>query len=605
MDFSKFKLIIFDLDETLWHGTLSEESVTLPKENKQLIVDAVNAGVMCSICSKNDIEQVRKQLVKEELNELFVFNSINWSPKGERVKNIVHEMNLRQVNVLFVDDNATNRGEVKSICPDITVRDVDAIPELIEYFKNCNKTDFTHERLKRYRVLEEKSAFKSIVGSNLEFLRRSNIRVKMHDDCMQNLDRIHELLSRSNQLNFTKIRSTVEELTELINDKNVVCSYVTVTDKFGDYGIVGFFAYRENEIIHFTFSCRTLGMGVEQYVYKCIGKPEINIVGEVSSDLNSPEVDWINANAKQEREEKSLINDKKILLKGPCDLEQMFGYISKSPNILTEFVYVNEKGVRISQGTHTMHIVQSQHILDTDKERLAIELPFGDKGMYSTKIFDPDIDYIVLSLFADPSFGLYREKDTGIIVAYAEYVDDITDQLKWEKYINGEVFLSNCKFTEQDLIDFSNKFQYIGRMKPENIIENLGKIYNNINPTAHLVLVLGSETEYKNNNQLAYVDRHSYHKELNDMVRKWQQNKDRVHLLDVNEFIKGQSNFTNNINHFNRETYYKMSKKLVGIIKSTGSISIKQNSKAFLWLENSLTKIKKVLRIICRRKNNK
>ena len=38
MDFSKIKLIIWDLDETLWKGTLSEESVVLPDEHKNLII---------------------------------------------------------------------------------------------------------------------------------------------------------------------------------------------------------------------------------------------------------------------------------------------------------------------------------------------------------------------------------------------------------------------------------------------------------------------------------------------------------------------------------------------------------------------------------------
>ena len=37
MDFTKVKLIIWDLDETFWQGTLSEGKVTLPKKNKNLI----------------------------------------------------------------------------------------------------------------------------------------------------------------------------------------------------------------------------------------------------------------------------------------------------------------------------------------------------------------------------------------------------------------------------------------------------------------------------------------------------------------------------------------------------------------------------------------
>lgn len=592
MDFSQIKLLIWDLDETLWKGTLSEGNVVLSDENKQLIYNMVNSGVMVSVCSKNDPKQVEEQLVKEGINELFVFNSVNWSPKGSRVKEIITEMNLREVNVMFIDDNASNRGEVKNSCPAVTVEDVDIIPLLVEYFSEHNNTDLTHERLKRYKLLEKKRDFKAQLGSNIDFLRQSNIKVVVHNDCLEKLDRIHELINRSNQLNFTKVRSTPEELTCLLENPNVKCAYITVTDNFGDYGIVGFYAQQEEKLLHFTFSCRILGMGVEQYIYNLLNKPALDIIGEVSSDLTSVVPDWINKTGDAVKQEKATFNKKKILLKGPCDLEQVFGYIDKGQNIITEFVYVNDKGIRVSQGTHTMHMVQSRSISEADKLRLAKELPFGDIGMYETQLFSPDIDCVVLSLFADPSFGMYKERSTGIVVAYGEYVNDMTDTSMWEQYMNGEVFLSNCKFTKEDLVNFSNKFEFIGRMSPDDVIKNLDYIYENISSLATLILVLGSETDYEKNSQPAYVNRHIYHRQLNEKVRCWQQGKERVELLDVNEFITGQDAFTNNINHFNRSIYYKMSGALVNIIKRTGGETIKQNSLVMLKLSQSLTKIK-------------
>ncbi len=35
--YSKIKLIIWDLDETFWSGTLSEGDVVCPEENKELL----------------------------------------------------------------------------------------------------------------------------------------------------------------------------------------------------------------------------------------------------------------------------------------------------------------------------------------------------------------------------------------------------------------------------------------------------------------------------------------------------------------------------------------------------------------------------------------
>lgn len=562
-------------------------------ENKQLLQNAVSAGVMCSICSKNDAAQVAARLSAEGVAELFVFPSVNWSPKGNRVEEIIREMNLRPVNVMFIDDNPSNREEVMQCCPGVTAEDVTVIPALRDFFAQRTHIDPTHDRLARYRLLEKKRNFQAQAGSNLEFLRQSNIRVQVGEDCAENLSRIHDLVSRSNQLNFTKVRSTAAELEELFRTPGVNCGYVTVADNFGDYGIVGFYAVKDGKLLHFTFSCRTLGMGVEQYLYCMLGKPELTVVGEVSSDVNTPEVDWIHCGTGGESREKADISSRKILIKGPCDLQQIFAYIAQGQDIITEFVYVNDRGIRIAQGNHTTHILQSRTLPEREKERLARELLFGDEDMYHTRMFDPDLDYIVFSLFSDPNFGLYRERKTGIIVAYGEYVNDITDKSRWDTYINGEVHLANCKFTREDLEWFAREYEYIGRLTPEAIVDNLEEIYRHINPQAVLILVLGSETKYENNSQSAYEDRHEYHQKLNAAVRAWKAGKDRVQLLDVNRHITGQSDFTNNINHFARSVYYNMSNDLVSIIEATGGGKLKKNNALWVYVTKQFHRAKK------------
>ena len=54
--FEKIKMIIWDLDETFWKGTLSEEDVMIPEENRSLIRKLTDAGIVNCICSKNDEE---------------------------------------------------------------------------------------------------------------------------------------------------------------------------------------------------------------------------------------------------------------------------------------------------------------------------------------------------------------------------------------------------------------------------------------------------------------------------------------------------------------------------------------------------------------------
>ena len=77
----KIKVIIWDLDETFWSGTISEETISIPEENIKLIKTLTSLGIVNSICSKNDMEIVKKQLQEVGVWEYFVFPSVNWEPK--------------------------------------------------------------------------------------------------------------------------------------------------------------------------------------------------------------------------------------------------------------------------------------------------------------------------------------------------------------------------------------------------------------------------------------------------------------------------------------------------------------------------------------------
>lgn len=588
------KLVIWDLDETFWNGVLSDNNVTIKDENVNLIRNMVDAGVMCSICSKNDEAKATEYLQNIGIDNLFVFKSINWTQKGKRIKQIITEMGLREVNVLFLDDNPTNRAEAIEVCPQINTEDEKYIKELIKYYETVEKKDLKHKRLEQYRILEKKNAFKATVGTNEDFLLQSNIQVEIHDDCIEHIDRIYELIQRSNQLNFTKNRSEKNELINLIRSINVETGYVTVRDNFGDYGLVGFYAITEERLVHFVFSCRILNMGVEQYVYKCLGKPSIEIVGDVSSDINDPNPYWI-SNGNQTQEKKNEVAfTKKILLKGPCDISQIASYLSDNDMIVSELTYVNNDGISIEGHNHTSHIIQSFSLDSSTKEYLARSLPFGDMNMYSTSIFDDDIGVAFYSLFTDPNLGLYKNKSNGALVAFGEYTNDLTDEQIWNKLINHEVFTAGCKFTEDSLRNIKRDYVFIGRLMPNQVFENIKEIFSKMNRQSILVLNLGSETPYKKNTQIAYDNREKYHQELNALIRNWAETEKRVKIIDVNDYITGQDSYINNINHFNRKIYYQMSIKLVQIINETMNEKVKSAS----WIKHEIRRWTGIIRRI-------
>lgn len=579
MDFRDIKLVIWDLDDTFWTGTISDGQVVLSDENICLIRCMIDCGVMCSICSKNDLQVVQNKLTEHDLWNYFVFPSINWSPKGNRVHQILQSMKLRASNTLFIDDNITNREEVRNACPGISVADVDILPRLRDFYLSSEKKDTSHGRLSQYKLLEEKAQFKALSGSNEEFLQSCNIQVQIIKDCRNHIDRITELITRSNQLNFTKLRSTKEELLDLISDPLVETCYVVVSDKFGDYGIVGFCAVKDRKAIHFTFSCRTLNMGVEQYVYAKIGSPIIDVCGEVASDLRFPIPYWINQSCVDKSEEKSnLVSKDKMVIKGLCDMQQIFSFIHDDDCIIKEFVFVNDNGVSVESSCHTAHIVQSICIDQSVAQEITQALPFGDESMFKTAIFDHDTKLLFLSLLTDPNLGLYRNRENGAIIAFGEYTNDLTDVSLWPKLISKELFVANCQFTENSLRYIKNHYDFIGRIVPEETIRNLSLIKDAMAPDSVLILLLGSEMPFENNQQEAYTDRHDYHKKLNSAVRSWAQSQSNVFLVDTNLYLRDQNDFTNNINHFSKEIYFKISQDLIQLINENCSANIRAHT---------------------------
>jgi FkbH-like protein len=109
---SKIKLIIWDLDETFWKGTLSDININAPSiipidSNISLVKKLSKRGIVNSVCSKNDCELAENELRRLDVLEYFVFNSINWESKGGRIKQMIKDMALRPENVLFILNSAT------------------------------------------------------------------------------------------------------------------------------------------------------------------------------------------------------------------------------------------------------------------------------------------------------------------------------------------------------------------------------------------------------------------------------------------------------------------------------------------------------------------
>lgn len=574
----KIKLVIWDLDDTFWKGTLSEGPVDIIPENIQIVKELVDRGIMNSIVSKNDFDKARKQLEDFGVWDLFIFPKISWNPKGEIVKQLLEQCKLRADNTLFVDDNPSNLQEVKYYNPTINVLEASQFSMLQladEAFKG--KNDTSHSRLEQYKILEQRATEETKYSSNIDFLKDSHITVSIEKDCSNHTDRIVELIQRTNQLNFTKIRLSKDEFVALIADDNVECRYIKVHDKFGDYGIVGFYALSKEGLTHFLFSCRILGLGVENYIFNKLGCPAIRIVGEVASELKPMEVSWVSEGIINQQ----TMTSKKpsILMIGGCDLQQTDFYLSGSFHVDREFATV-VNGVEI-RTSDTMQLVNALKLAKSEKDDLCRNLSCYNRDItFSTRIFDKDgHDVIIFSVVDDYIRGAFKHKTKDYhitLFGYFEWVNGQTDMLD-----------------KSSLSYLNEHFDYEGPESESLFEENLRFILDKVfaaNRNTMVLLINGNEIDVSD-----WIGEERCHRNvtMNQVVDRVVKDYDRVQLVDMRTVVKDRADFSKRDNrHYTREVYYRMSLEIIRILKeTTGFSKMRTNDNFWVSFKNFQKKV--------------
>lgn len=338
------RLVIWDLDETFWRGTVTEGGIReYVQAHHDIVIALARRGIMSSICSKNDLANIAAILRDHGIWDYFIFPSIDWTPKGARIAELVERVGLRPPTVLFVDDNPGNRAEAAAALPGLQIADETLLAELLADPRLIGKSDPELTRLKQYKLLEQKQQDERAAGGdNTQFLRDCHIRVTFEYDVETHIDRAIELINRTNQLNFIKQRlpETTPEARAALREQLGVywcqAALVRVEDRYGDYGFCGFF-FRINgqgegsgQLRHFCFSCRTLGMGVEEFVYDYLGRPQLHVIGDVLTDLSQARhIDWINAaSAATDRPASHRVSIPEVRLRGGCEVDALVHYFA-------------------------------------------------------------------------------------------------------------------------------------------------------------------------------------------------------------------------------------------------------------------------------------
>ncbi|MFG1383865.1 HAD-IIIC family phosphatase [Xanthobacter versatilis] len=439
---ASIKLVIWDLDETFWEGTLSEGQVRLIDNNINMVKTLTDRGIVSSISSKNDFDNVRELLTHEGLWDYFVFPQISWDPKGGSVASIIEQANLRPDNVLFIDDNSLNIEEIRFRFPTIMAGyPQDVLPHLLDVEATKGKDDRSHSRLKQYKQLENKvTDQKQTALSNDEFLRQCDIKLRFEYDVESHLPRVIELINRSNQLNYTKIRLETDEAVanfkEQLKRHDVFAAGIFAKDRYGDHGLIGFYMQMRNERInkltHYVWSCRMMNSGLEQYVYERLGKPEIKIAQPVSNPIVTfPKVDWI-TEVTQDDQVEATGQAPQLLLIGSCDLTAVASYCS--PNRI-EFVNGVKNEVMTRYDDFGFILGDAAKVT---RSRQIDKIPAWTTSDF-TNFVDalPSSEILVVSLSAAMKGSYLVTKDGVVVRIHPEGLGNFIDTNPWAEFLKG------------------------------------------------------------------------------------------------------------------------------------------------------------------------
>ena len=304
------KVLVLDLDNTLWGGVIGEdgpEGIILGesllgacyRDAQKRIKEIAETGILLAVVSKNNEADVEQAFEKNPFMYLkkrdFVSILANWEPKSTNIRKLSQDLNLGFESFVFLDDNPVEREEVLNQIPEVTVidfpTDVADLPKTInkiyeEYFWCRKLTDEDRNKQEQY-IGELKRRNETVKFQSMEdYILSLDIHVAVNEVKEIQIERTVQLLNKTNQFNTNTIRMDMNEFHSYLNDYENKVYVAQVNDKYGDSGLVAVILVHTvgsvATIDNFIMSCRVMGRHIEHAILDAlINKLENECVKEV------------------------------------------------------------------------------------------------------------------------------------------------------------------------------------------------------------------------------------------------------------------------------------------------------------------------------------
>lgn len=285
------KAFALDLDNTLWGGVVGDDGpenieigqetpkAQLYSEFQKYIKAHRDMGVLLTVDSKNEEENAIAGLKRPDsilAPEDFSAIRANWDPKDINLKLLAKELNIGEDAFVFVDDNPAERHIVRgqihgAAVPELTVPE-HYISEIDRggYFEVTSLSEDDLKRNDMYKANAERGKLMESFADYGDYLKSLNMKAHIAPFEDMYMARIAQLTNKSNQFNLTTRRCSQAEIEALSMDENYITLYGSLSDRFGDNGVVsvafGHIDEDNREIFHidlWLMSCRVLKRDME------------------------------------------------------------------------------------------------------------------------------------------------------------------------------------------------------------------------------------------------------------------------------------------------------------------------------------------------------
>ena len=291
---SRKKIIALDLDNTLWGGVIGEDGIdgielSDHKEGQRFydfqrqILEMKKRGVVLGIVSKNNEDDAEAAIQNHPSMLLhdddFVSKKINWDNKAVNLKKMANELNLTEAGFIFIDDNPVERETIKGECSEMTIPEYPFdTAELLGFaekiwFDYCRPLSVLREDLKRTQMYQNETKRKNEIKESLDlddYITKLEMVADIHRMKSTELERVVQLINKTNQFNLTTKRYTHSEIEKIAADKCNAIYVVYSNDKYGDNGLISVIILRKSQkevlIDTFLMSCRVMGRKLEDVI---------------------------------------------------------------------------------------------------------------------------------------------------------------------------------------------------------------------------------------------------------------------------------------------------------------------------------------------------